>query len=98
MMNNEEAQNLIKEFNQKQKQYMELQKQGIPLTESQKNDVQDLEKRMLDNPFVYRFFQAQQNFERVLQEINEIISKAIAGEHSSCSDGSCSTCGGCCDH
>ncbi|TYO97808.1 YlbF family regulator [Desulfallas thermosapovorans] len=95
MMQDQEAQSIIQEFNAKQRQYMEMQRQGQQLTETQKKEVADLEKRMLDNPLIYSFFQAQQNFEKVLEEINNIISKAITGEQSSCSDECCSSCSGC---
>lgn len=95
MMQDQEAQSIIQEFNAKQKQYLEMQRQGQQLTEAQKKEVADLEKRMLDNPLIYSFFQAQQNFEKVLEEINNIISKAITGQQSSCSDECCSSCSGC---
>ncbi len=100
MLANQEASTLVNEFNEKQKRYMTLQSQGIGLTEEQKRDVEDLEKRMLDNQLIVDFFQAQQNFERMLEEINKIISGAITGDASSCSEGSCSddcctSCSGC---
>jgi cell fate (sporulation/competence/biofilm development) regulator YlbF (YheA/YmcA/DUF963 family) len=96
MMQDAEAQKIIQEFNEKQKTFMMLQQQGQQLTESQKQEVEDLEKRMLDNPLIYDFFKAQQNFEKVLEEINKIISQAISGQHASCSDDCCTTCGGGC--
>ncbi len=95
MMQDDEAQKIIQEFNEKQKLFMAMQREGKELTESQKEEVKDLEQRMLDNPLIYKFFKAQQDFEKVLEEINEIISRAIAGEHSSCDDSCCSTCGTC---
>lgn len=95
MMQDDEAQKIIQEFNEKQKLFMAMQREGNKPTESQKEEVKDLEQRMLDNPLIYKFFKAQQDFEKVLEEINEIISRAIAGEHSSCDDSCCSTCGTC---
>ena len=94
MLASPEATSLVEEFNIKQKKYMELRNQGVELTDSQKKDVEDLEKRMLDNPLIVDFFRAQQEFERMLEGINNIISKAISGEQSSCSGGGCS--GDCC--
>lgn len=95
MMQNEEAKRIIEEFKEKQKIYMSLQRQGVELTPGQKEDVERIEKAMLDNPLIYNFFKAQQNFEKVLEEINNIISQAITGQHASCSDECCSSCSGC---
>ena len=95
MMQDNVAQQIIKEFNEKQKVYMDIQRKGEQLTESQKEDVQGLEKKMLDNPLIYQFFAAQQNFEKVLEEINNIIAKAISGNDHTCSDDCCSSCSGC---
>ncbi len=100
MLASPEASDLVGEFNDKQKKYMALRSQGIELNESQQKDVEDLEKRMLDNPLIVDFFRAQQEFERMLEGINNIISSAISGESSSCAGGSCSddccsSCSGC---
>jgi cell fate (sporulation/competence/biofilm development) regulator YlbF (YheA/YmcA/DUF963 family) len=100
MLASPDASSLVEEFNIKQKKYMALKNQGVDLNESQKKDVEDLEKRMLDNPLIVDFFRAQQEFERMLEGINNIISRAISGEQSSCSDGGCSddccsSCSGC---
>ncbi|MCG8400897.1 MAG: YlbF family regulator, partial [Firmicutes bacterium] len=89
LMQNLEAQSIIQEFNQKQKKFLSMQKQGQELTESQKEEVKDLEQRMMENPLIHKFFTAQQNFEKVLEEINNIISKAISGNNASCSDDCC---------
>lgn len=94
LMRDEIAQKIIKDFNEKQKNYMTMQQQGLELTESQKADVKDMEQRMLENPLIYRFFEAQQGFEKVLEEINNIISQAISGGQS-CSDDCCSSCSSC---
>lgn len=96
MMQNEEASKIIQEFNEKQKEYLMLQQQGQQLTDSQKKEVADMEKRMLDNPLIYSFFKAQQDFEKVLEEINNIIARSISGQPNSCSDDCCSSCGGGC--
>lgn len=99
MMSDTEANNLISEFNQKQKKFMNLRASGKELTNEQVKEVEDLEKRVLDNPLIVDFFRKQQNFERIIEEINEIISSAIAGQgpdcDGDCSDDCCSTCSGC---
>ena len=97
LMQNFEAQSIIQEFNQKQKQFLSMQKQGQELTDSQKEEVKVLEQRMMDNPLIHKFFAAQQNFEKVLEEINNIISKAISGDNAPCSSDCCTSCSSC-DH
>lgn len=95
MLANPEARTLVEEFNNKQKYYMSLRQQGLELSEDQKKDVEGLEQRMLDNPLIVDFFRSQQNFEKMLEEINQIISQSITGEAHSCSDECCSSCSGC---
>jgi len=89
------AQKIIQDFNEKQKNFMTMQQQGLELTESQKAEVKDMEQSMLEHPVIYKFFEAQQGFEKVLEEINNIISQAISGGQSSCSDDCCSGCSSC---
>lgn len=95
MMSNPEANNLVREFNEKQKIYMDLKSKGANLTDDQISEVEDIEHMVLDNPLIVDFFRKQQNFERIIEEINDIIAKAIAGEESGCSDDCCSSCQGC---
>lgn len=95
MLQNPEAQEIIKEFNEKQRAFQMIQSQGHELTEGQKKEAEDLERRMLDNPYIYNFFKAQQDFERILEEINNIIGEAIGSGsgcscESDCGDGTCS--------
>ncbi|MFZ5644179.1 MAG: YlbF family regulator [Bacillota bacterium] len=99
MMNNQEARNLVEEFNEKQRKYLDMKAQGVTLTDGQIKEVEELEKRVMDNPLILDFFRKQQNFERIIEQINEIISSAIAGGSSGCegdcSDDCCSSCSSC---
>ena len=95
MMNNPEANSLVREFNEKQRTYMDLKSKGANLTDEQISEVEDMESMVLDNPLIVDFFRKQQNFERIIEEINDIIAKAISGEESGCSDECCSSCSGC---
>lgn len=95
MLQDSEAQKIIQEFQDKQKALYMIQSQGHQLTDSQKKEVELLENKMLANPLIRDYFQAQQNFEKVLEEINQIIGAAIAGQGNSCSDECCSSCSGC---
>lgn len=98
MMSNAEASQLVKEFNDTQRKFMELKSKGVDLTREQVDEVEDMERRVLDNPLIVDFFRKQQSFEKIIEEINDIISQAIAGGSScsdGCSDDCCSSCSGC---
>jgi len=94
MMQNPEAQEIIKAFNEKREMFREVQKQGQELTESQKMQAEELESKMLDNPYIFNFFSAQQNFEKILEQINAIIGDAIGGGSGcGCDSDDCGSCG-----
>jgi len=95
MLRDPQAQEIIQEFQDKQRAFQMIQSQGHQLTDSQKKDVEDLERRMMEHPLIVDFFRAQQDFEGMLEQINNIISEAISGAQHSCSDECCSSCSGC---
>ena len=97
MFEDEIAGSIMQEFAAKQKQYLELQEQGQQLTDVQRDEVDDLEKRMLGNTLIFSYFEAQQKFEKVLGEINSIIAQAIGG-NDFCGDDCCSSCGDGCSN
>jgi len=84
MLRNPDAQEAIKEFNEKQQSFQVIQSQGFPLTEGQKKELEDLELKMLDNPYVYNFFKAQQDFYKILEAVNDIIGEAIGMKQQGC--------------
>ena len=94
MTKDPEAMDIIREFNEKQRIFRTIQEQGLELTEGQKQEAEELENRMLDNPYIYNFFKAQQTFEKILEQINSIIGEAI-GHNAGCGCDSddCRTCG-----
>ena len=101
MLNDTQATELVEEFNQKQRKYLDLKAQGAELDSAQVKEVEDLEKKVMRNPLIVDFFRKQQNFERIIEQINEIISEAIAGGHNcsdGCSDDCCTSCSGCGEH
>jgi len=99
MLGDGNAQKLIEEFKDKQKTYQLVRSQGKELTQTQQQEVDDLESKMLDNPLILDYFRAQQNFENMLEEINNIIAGAISGGECQCSDACCvSSCDSECNH
>lgn len=96
MMNDPEASMLVDEFNQKQRFYMDLTDQGEELTKEQIAEVEEIENKVLDNKLIVNFFRKQQNFEKILEEINDIIARSISGNsNTTCEDIDCSSCNGC---
>lgn len=96
MMENQEARDSIAQFDEKQRAYQVIQAQGVQLTEGQVKELEDLEFKMLNNPYVYNFFKAQQEFQGVLEAINNIIGEAIGiKQDCGCGDQSCGCDGSC---
>jgi cell fate (sporulation/competence/biofilm development) regulator YlbF (YheA/YmcA/DUF963 family) len=86
MIENDEARNAIAQFDEKQRAYQVIQAQGMQLTEGQTKELEDLELKMMNNPYVYNFFKAQQEFQNILESINNIIGEAIGIKADSGSD------------
>jgi cell fate (sporulation/competence/biofilm development) regulator YlbF (YheA/YmcA/DUF963 family) len=85
MLQEPAAKMILQEFEEKRRAFQMIQSQGHQLTESQKKEAEEIEKKMLDNPHIYSYFKAQQDFERILEGVNKIIGEAI-GLKSCCSD------------
>ncbi|MTI82411.1 MAG: YlbF family regulator [Firmicutes bacterium] len=92
VMQNPEAKAIVDEFQEKQQEYFRIQQQGQELNDSQKNNIKELEQKMSDNPLIAEYINKQQKFEKLLEEINNIISQSISGEQQSCDDSCCSSC------
>lgn len=97
MMENDEARGSIAQFDEKQRVYQAIQAQGAQLTEGQVKELEELEFKMLNNPYVYNFFKAQQEFQGILESINNIIGDAIGIKQPDCGceDHSCGCDGSC---
>lgn len=91
------AQEIIAEFQEKQREFQETMARGEELTADQEAARDALEEKMENNEFIRRYFEAQQKLENLLQAVNMVVSRAISGEDvSECGPG-CSSCGtGCC--
>ncbi|HPU35646.1 MAG TPA: YlbF family regulator [Bacillota bacterium] len=99
MLQDPEAWSIIDSFQKKQQVFYMLQSQGQTITEAQKKELEELEKQMVENPLIFDYFKAQQDFEQVLERINRIIGESIGlgpecNCESECAEGSCD-CNGC---
>ncbi len=75
--NDEEASDLIQEFESAQKRVQMAQRNGKSLDQQQQKKIQNLQAKMQTNQTIKDFIQAQQDFNEVMQEVNEIISSTI---------------------
>jgi len=92
MTADESAQQLIAELQQAQERFMEKQGSENELSEADKNAVDEIEKKVEDNPAIVAYMTAQDKFTEMLDSVNAILAGAIAGSSSggcSCEDDSC---------
>ena len=95
MMNDPVAQSIIQEFEEKQQVYHTIRAQGQQLTEAQKQELDAFEEKMLSNPLIVEYFKTQQQFERIIEAVNNIISESITGQSAGCECGTSSCCSSC---
>ena len=94
MMMDNEARNIVEEYQTIQMNAMQNGINFEDLPAEQKARVEELEGIMNSNENIVNFLSANQAFEQVLRSVNMILSNAINGQaESGC--GSCSTAGSC---
>lgn len=99
MANNDGAHALIEQFQKKQAELQQAYMNGQEMTEAQRQEMEALNKQLHDNPFIAKYFAAQDNFQQILNSVNFIITKAISGEEPDacgCGGGSSDGCGSGC--
>lgn len=99
MLSDPEAQKLLMEFQQMQQQQRQKQESGLPITPDEIKNFEQMELKMLQNPLIKNFSEAQHNFQELLNTVNETINNTMLDKRdnagSSCSSGSCSGSCGC---
>lgn len=98
MFSNEEAQQIIADFQEEQQRLSELQLEGKELSEQDKEAVDAMEAKVESHPLIAAYLQAQGQFTEMLDSVNGILASAIAGQSSEegCDTAGCSSCGGGC--
>ncbi|HHY25203.1 MAG TPA: YlbF family regulator [Desulfitobacterium dehalogenans] len=99
MMADEQAQQIIADFQNEQQRVYELQAQGQELTDEVQQAIDAMEAKVEGYPPIAAYLQAQEQFTKMLDTINGILAQAIANDPNSggCScDTGCSGCGGSC--
>ena len=91
----EEAQSIMQKFQSKQKQVQMMQQTGQEIDEDVKEELQSLRSEMQDNDVISELMSKQQEFNKIMEEVNNVLSTAIQGEEDCGHDhGGCA--GGCC--
>ncbi len=80
VMNDEDASDLMEELESAQKRVQMAQMNGQEIDQSQQKKIQNLKAKMQQNPEIKDFLQAQQNFNQIMEDVNEIISNALQGK------------------
>ncbi len=78
MIANESAQQLLLQWQKAHTQYMEKQKSGSELSEADEDELIEIQKKAKDNQVMMAFMTAHNNFQEMLQGVNDIVSSAIA--------------------
>lgn len=105
MLANEEAQQIIAEFQEEQQRLSDLQVEGQGLSEEATKAIEAMEERVENHPLISAYLKAQDQFTQMLDNVNAILASAIAGESGhdegcscdsdGCGSGGCG-CGGSC--
>lgn len=101
MFADDQAQQIIAEFQEEQQRLSDLQLEGKELSEEDKKAIDAMEERVETHPLIAAYLQAQGQFTQMLDSINAILGNAIAGQSdqedgcSSCGSNGCG-CGGSC--
>lgn len=105
MFADEQAQQIISEFQEEQQRLSDLQSEGKELSDQDKHAIDALEEKVENQPLIAAYLQAQGQFTQMLDSINAILGNAIAGQSNhgddcSCDSGTCGSggcgCGGSC--
>ncbi|NMA69854.1 MAG: YlbF family regulator [Desulfitobacterium sp.] len=100
MMMDEQAQRIIAEFQNEQQRVYQIQAQGQQLTDTDHEAIAAMEAKVESYPPIRAYLQAQEQFTKMLNEINNVLAQAIANDPNggACSTGpsGCSGCAGGC--
>lgn len=91
--NDREAQQLIREFQQRHHNIEAAREAGAEVSEDDWREFNDIQEQMKGNKAVQAYFAAQQNFQKLLQQVNSVVNQVLSGE--SCSGDCSGNCPGC---
>ncbi|MEW6572104.1 MAG: YlbF family regulator [Bacillota bacterium] len=94
MFNNPDARALIEEFQNYQQKVEFARARGMEPGSELRDTFMSVRDRMNENQLITDYFAAQQEFNQMLRQVNQILNHAITG--GGCTPDGCSTCGGNC--
>ena len=80
VMNDDEASDLMEELESVQQRIQMAQMNGQEIDQQQQKKIQNLKARMQQNAKISDFLSAQQEFNEVMEDVNELISNALQGK------------------
>ncbi len=92
---NEEAQQLVSDFNMKRMNLArEIQQNGLSEEEAIKRNNDAFNEMVEKSEVIKNYVEAKKNFDKMINGVNDIINFYIMGEEGGCTH-DCHTCGGC---
>lgn len=92
--NNKSSYQLIEEFQQLFQKIQQKQDDGEDIAQNELDEFNALQERVQQDNIIQDYFAAQQSFNQLLQQVNNVINQALRGEES-CSPDCCDSCSGC---
>ncbi|MBQ8300517.1 MAG: YlbF family regulator [Clostridia bacterium] len=93
--NNDEAQELLKEFNlQRMNLARDMQNEVISREEAIKKNNEAFEAMLAKSEVIKNYIEAKQAFDTMVNQVNQMLNFYITGQDPNCTH-DCSTCGGC---
>ena len=93
--NDNEAQELLKEFNLKRMNLVrDMQENKITREEATKKNSEAFAEMLEKSKVISDYVEAKKDFDAVVTQVNNIINMYITGQDGSCTH-NCATCGGC---
>lgn len=82
MYQDENAKALLDDFTAQQKRIQMAQANGKPITEKQQKEIQNIQAKMQGNEKVKDFMETQQQFNQVMETVNQTISSVMSENNS----------------
>jgi cell fate (sporulation/competence/biofilm development) regulator YlbF (YheA/YmcA/DUF963 family) len=96
MFKDADARSLIEEFEQFRQELETMARQGVKPTSEKQETFNQVRVRMNGNALICDFMEAQERFNKILYQVNQILNQAITGS-TGCSTEGCAGCGGGCE-
>ncbi|RJX17011.1 MAG: YlbF family regulator [Ammonifex sp.] len=96
MFKDTDSRSLIEEFEQFRQELESMARQGVKPTSEKQNLFNEVRVRMNANALICDFMEAQERFNKILYQVNQILNQAITGS-TGCNVEGCASCGGGCE-